>query len=356
MPTRAFQISILLAGAAAALHSQPNTLPGTQPPLNGAVYWSAKAPDCSSLAGESPVPIVNASGTIGYSCYVSGTFVWVAAGGGWSTAIRVAAPASGAIGVNFSFYDTSGNNLKLDTVSNGSTAASGDDLNFALSANQPAEIDLLGAGGDAPEYAATATGTVYAVFYCPDATTCANVLPQLLHSALPAMPWSMSVPIAWDTDLATRWSVVGLDDGGARRLSLVIYNEDITPASYKISVFDSAGKIVASGSTPFVPPLQSLPSGAFGEGGVYAAMLSDVVTKPLPPGPFKLLIDGESIYCAVGVIQVDGPSATALQVAYESQADLIPGEAARVAKMRRSRVASSPKPVFRALPVGADRN
>ena len=353
MRTSVFQFVTLLAGAAAALHSQPGAVPGTQPPVNGPVYWSATAPDCSSLGGESPVAIVSASGTAGYSCYVSGTFVWFAAGGGWSAAIRVAAPASGAIGVDYSFYDAGGNGLKLDSAFTGSPAVSGNDVNFALSANQPAEIDLLGAASDAPNYARTATGTVYAVFYCPDSITCGNVLPQMLYSALPATPWSLSVPIAWDTDLGTQWSAVGLDDGGARRVSLVIYNEDIAPASYKVSVVDSSGRIVGSGTTPSIAPLQLLPGGAFGEGGVYAAMLSDVVATPLPRGPFKILIDGESIYCAVEVLQVNGPSATALQVAYESQPGLTRGEAATVTRIRRSRVASGPKPVFRVLSVTA---
>ena len=51
-------------------------------PTNGAVYWSATQPDCSSL-NETAFAIKNAAGkTIGYSCYVSGTFVWLAAGGG----------------------------------------------------------------------------------------------------------------------------------------------------------------------------------------------------------------------------------------------------------------------------------
>jgi len=63
-----------MAVAAATLNSQP---------VNGPVYWSAVAPDCSSLAGESPVAIANSSGkTIGYSCYVGGTFVWLAAAEG----------------------------------------------------------------------------------------------------------------------------------------------------------------------------------------------------------------------------------------------------------------------------------
>ena len=100
------------------------------------------------------------------------------------------------------------------------------DVNFALFANQPAEIDLLGATRNAPNYGTTATGSVYAMFYCPDAATCSNVLPQLIYSALPTYPWSLSVPIAWDNSVWTQWSAVGIDDGGTHRVSLVIYNED----------------------------------------------------------------------------------------------------------------------------------
>ena len=342
-----------MALAAAMLPGQPIAVPGAQPPVTGPAYWSATAPDCSSLAGESPVAIVSASGTVGYSCYVSGTFVWLAAGGGWSTAIRVAAPASAAIGVDYSFYDASGNNLQLDSTSGGSTVGSSNGVNFALSANQPAEIDLLGATSGAPDYANTATGTVYAVFYCPDAITCGNVLPQLLYSALPATPWALSVPIAWDTALNTAWSAVGIDDGGAHRVSLVVYNEDIAPTSYRVRVFDTTGNLAATGATPSLPPLQSLPGGAYGEGGAYAAMLSDVVSGRLPSGPFKILVDGEGMYSAVEVLQVNGPSATALQVGYDSQPDLPSSAAAQRANARRSRVASRPKTVFEPLPVTA---
>lgn len=341
MWTRAFS---LLALAAAALQGQAIAAPGTQPSIRGPVYWSTAPPDCSSLAGESPVEISGAAGTIGYSCYVSGTFVWLAAGGGWSTAIRVAAPASGAIGVDYSFYDASGNDLKLDT-----SAASGADINFALQANQPAEIDLLGATSDAPNCARTATGSVYAVFYCADAATCANVLPQLLYSALPATPWWMSVPIAWDTSLATAWSGVGVDDGGAHRISLVIYNEDIAPTSYTVQVFDSAGNLAASGTTPSIPPLQPLDGGAYGEGGTYGAMLSDVVKGALPSGPFKIRVDGGSMYAAVEVLQVNGASATALEVAYDGPSALNSADAARRSSIRQARVASTPKPAFQAL-------
>ena len=328
----------LIALAAATLHSQP---------ANGAVYWSTVAPDCSSLAGESPVAIANSSGkTIGYSCYVSGTFVWLAAGGGWGTSIRVAAPASAAIGVDYTFYDTSGNNLKLDT-----TVGSGNEVGFALSANQPAEIGLVGASSDAPKYASTATGSVYAVFYCPDAATCGNVVPQLLYSALPATPWALSVPISWDTELWTQWSAEGIDDGGTHRVSLVIYNEDMTATSYTVRVYDSTGSLAGTGTTPSIPPLQPLSTGSFGEGGTYGALLSDVISTRLPPGVFKILVDGGSKYSAVEVLQFNGQSATALQVAYDSA----PGSNSRAASSERmnfrsARVESTPGHVFRALP------
>jgi hypothetical protein len=355
MRIRTFSLMILMALAALALHGQPIVVPGTQPPITGPVYWSTTPPDCSSLAGEAPVTIVSETGTAGFACYVSGTFVWLAAGGGWSTAIRVAAPGSGAVGVDYSFSDASGNNLKVDSMSGGSPAVSSDDVNFALSANQPAEIDLLGATSDAPKYANTATGTVYAVFYCPDAATCAGVTPQLLYSALPSSPWSLSVPIAWDTDLATAWSAVGVDDGAVHRVSLAIYNEDITPTSYTILVYDGAGNLAASGTTPSIPPLQSLPGDTYGEGGTYGAMLSEVVAGPLPKGPFKIQITGGSLYCAVEVLQFNGPSATALQVGYESLPTVTSSQAVRLALRRRSRVALRPQTVFRPLTVAGTK-
>jgi hypothetical protein len=329
----------LIAVAAATLHSQP---------VNGPVYWSpvTSPPNCTSLAGESPVAITNSSGkTIGYSCYVSGTFVWLAAGGGWSSSIRVAAPASAPIGVDYTFYDPSGNNLKLDT-----TIGSGNDVNFALSPNQPSEASLLGATSDAPKYASTATGSVYGVFYCPDATTCANVAPQLLYSALPATPWAMSVPISWDTELWTQWSAEGIDDGGSHRVSLVIYNEDTTATSFTVRVYDSTGALAGTGTTPPIPALQSLGNGSLGEGGTYGALLSDVVATRLPAGIFKVLVDGGSKYSAVEVLQFNGQAATALQVAYDS-APSSPARAASVERMniRSARVASTLKHVFGAL-------
>ena len=335
----------LIAVAAATLHSQP---------VNGPVYWSSvtSPPNCTSLAGESPVAITNSSGkTIGYSCYVSGTFVWLAAGGGWSSSIRVAAPASAPIGVDYTFYDPSGNNLKLDTtIGGGSSTTSGNDVNFALSANQPAEIGLLGATSDAPKYSSTATGSVYTVFYCPDAITCGNVVPQLLYSALPATPWALSVPISWDTELWTQWSAEGIDDSGSHRVSLVIYNEDIVATSYTVRVYDSTGALAGTGTTPSIPPLQLLTNGSLGEGGTYGALLSDVISTRLPAGVFKILVDGGSKYSAVEVLQFNGQSATALQVAYDSA----PGSSSSAASVERmnirsARLASTLRQVFSAL-------
>jgi hypothetical protein len=331
----------LMALAVGAVYGQPT---------NGAIYWSTTQPDCSSLNNESPVPIKNSSGTIiGYSCYVSGTFVWLAAGGMWGTSIRVAAPASGAIGVDYSFYDTNGNNQSMDTA--GSFTASGNDVNFALYANQPAEIDLRGATRNAPSYRTTATGSVYAVFYCPDAATCHDVLPQLIYSALPTYPWSLSVPIAWDKAVWTQWSAEGIDDGHTHRVSFVIYNEGQTAASYAVRVYNSAGTLVGSGTTPSIPPLKNLGNGSLGEGGTYGTLLSDVISKPLPSGIFKVLVDGGSFYCAVEVLQVNGLSATTLQVAYDSAPSSTSSAAAvQRPNFARLRVASTTKPVFNAVP------
>ena len=326
-------------------------------PTNGAVYWSTTQPDCSSL-NETAVTITNSSGTtLGYSCYVSGTFVWLAAGGvdnkpaKWGSAIRVAAPASGAIGVDYTFFDTTGASQSLDTV--GSITASGNDVNFALYANQPPEIDLLGATRNAPTYGTTATGSVYAVFYCPDAGTCSSVLPQLIYSALPTYPWSLSVPITWDDSVWTQWSAEGIDDGpsGTHHVSLVIYNEDTTATTYTVQVYNSSGTLVGTGTTPSIPGVPTLANGSYGEGGTYGVLLSQVISK-LPSGIFKILIDGGSLYSAVEVLQVNGSSATTLQVAYDSASASTASvaAAAHASSVRRLRVESTPKRVFNALP------
>ncbi|MGA3027948.1 MAG: hypothetical protein ABSF98_24610 [Bryobacteraceae bacterium] len=345
---KSLQVLGLIFLAAATVHSQPT---------NGPVYWSpvSSPPDCSSLMdNESAVGILNGSGTtIGYSCYVSGTFVWLAAGGPWGSSIRVAAPTSAPIGVDYTFFDTNGNNLSLDTTCSGGVvcySGGSNDVNFALSANQPAEIDLLGAAGTS--HGATETGSVYTVFFCPDAITCGNVLPQLLYSALPTIPWSLSVPIAWDDALSTTWSAEGIDDGGSHRVSFVVYNEDTTTTastSFNVYVYDSAGNLAGTGTTPPIPPIPVLSDGSYGEAGTYGNVLSQVIKTPLPSGVFKILVDGgpNGIYSAVEVLQFTGSSATTLQVAYDSPptASASAIAASRRPTGRRARALSPPKRV-----------
>jgi len=196
----------LIALAVAPLRAQ-----SSQP-----VYWSAEKPNCTSLGEEAPVSITDSSGNVlGYSCFVTGTFVWLAAGGIWGTSIRVSAPASGAIGLVYTFYATTGTTQSLDATLDGDPRSlqSGDELAFSVFANQPVEVELLGASNDTPSYGATAEGSIYVVFFCPDANTCSKVQPQLLYSALPTYPWSLSVPIAWDNQLSSQWSAVAIDDG-----------------------------------------------------------------------------------------------------------------------------------------------
>lgn len=334
--------------AAAMLHGQPTT---------GAQYWSTTAPDCSMLGESAPATITNASGTtVGYSCYVTGTFIWLAAGGTWQSSIRVAAPASGALGVDYSFYDNGGNNLNLDAAV-GTSTASGNDVNFALNTNQPSEVRLLGAPSEAPNYGTTQTGTVYAVFYCPDANTCSSVLPQLLYSFIPIKPWSLSVPIAWDYSFSSvqpqgawsQWSAQGIDDGGTHLVSLVIYNWDTVATIYTVRVYDSTGALVGTGTTPSIAPVPVASDGTYGEGGTYGVLLSKLISTRLPSGIFKVLIDGGANYSSVAVLQFNGDSATSLQVAYDSAPASTTAATSTQMSVKRARVAAKTRQQFGTL-------
>ena len=337
----------LMALAAAMLYGQG------QPPINGPVYWSTSQPDCSSLF-ENPIPITNSSNaTIGYSCYVSGTFVWLAAGGGWGSAIRVAAPNTAPVGVDYTFYDVNGNPQSLDT--SGAVIGPGKEVSFALNTNQPAELDLLGATGNGPSYSNLTIGSVYAVLYCPDANTCLNVLPQLIYSNLPHNPWALSAPISWDGSEWTEWSAEGVDDntpvGAGHHLSFVVYNQDTTATTYTVTVYDSNGNLAGTGTTPSIPPLQN---GGNGEGGTYGAQLRAIVPN-LPSGTFKVLFNGGSLNSFVEVLQFNGLSATTLQVAYDGGASASTGALTRSMaanlkpNYRKQRVESTPKTVFPGL-------
>jgi len=361
-PMKSISLLGLMALASAALYGQPTT---------GAQYWSTTAPDCSALQ-ETPVAITNASGaTIGYSCYVAGTFVWLAAGGTWGTSIRVSAPATGAIGVDYSFYDPSGKNLSLDTSTGASLfPVSGNDVNFALNANQPSEVRLLGAPSEATQhYPTTQTGSVYAIIYCPNAFTCETALPQLLYSFLPIQPWSLSVPISWDFFYSQvqpqgawpQWSATGINDA-THFVSLVIYNQDTVATSYTVKVYDSTGNLAGTGTTPSVPPLPVFSDGSFGEGGTYGALLfcsgtivppaCIVKSSPQPSGVIKVLVDGGSNYSAVAALQFSGPSATSLQVAYDSttSTSTLATSSSLKSAVKQQRVSATPKRVFQTLP------
>ncbi len=322
-------------------------------PTNGPVYWSTFVPDCSQL-GNTAVAIRNDAGaTIGYSCYIAGTFIWLDAGGDWNSFIRVAASGYGAVGADYTFYDNSGNNLSLDSTTGAATArSSGNRVTFALAAHQPKELHLLGATAAAPNYGPTATGTAYAIFYCPNAFACLALKPQLFYSALPRFSWTMAAPIAWDNEVWTQWSGAGVDDGGSQRVSFVVYNQGTVATSFQIRVFDRNGNLAGSGVTPQIPGFQVLPDGSLGEAGTYGALLSQVINTPLPPGIFKILIDGGGEPCSVEILQFTGASATTLQVAEDTAfglpaASALAQQSPDAAPVRR---VPTPKGIFQPLP------
>jgi hypothetical protein len=345
MRTKSLYLLGLIALAAGALHGQPT---------NGPAYWSSTVPDCSSLDNETAVSITNSSGAvIGYSCYVSGTFTWLAAGGGWTSAIRSGAPASAPIGVDYTFYDANGNSLTLDTTMSGgsSSPTSGNEVSFALAANQPAEVDLLGAASNAPAYGPTSTGTVYAVFYCPDAITCGDILPQLVYTQQPTNVWLATIPIVWDSAIWTQWSAEGIDDGGTHSVSIVIYNEGTAATSFTVYIYNSAGALVGTGTTPSISPLPLLNTGYYGEAATYGIKLSSLIATPLPSGVFKILVDGGAENSAVQMFQYTGPSVASMQIAYDSapSSTAVVATAARRAHIRTARRVPAQKQVFSPL-------
>ena len=285
------------------------------PPTDGAQWWSTNPNlDCTafhSLAHEISLD----SGGKGYACGVTGTFVWMAAGGKWRSSLRVAAPASGAIGVQYVFSDRDGHPLSLDTTA-GSVPRSGNTIGLALNANQPSEVQLLGASGDAPQYNATQTGSVFGIFLCPDSATCATLLPQLLFSFLPVEPWLVSVPIAWDSSfsflqpsgLSTRWTAVGIQDP-THIVSFAIYNQSTAAAIYTVRVYDNVGSLAGQAATPSIP-----------SAGTRGFLLTDVIQTALPAGILKVTIEGAGSSSAL-FLQFNGDSATSLQAA----PDLVPG-------------------------------
>lgn len=296
----------LMATAAATVYGQP--------PTNGAQWWSTDPNlNCTSfhsLVHEISLP----SGAKGYACGVSGSFIWLAAGGNWRTSIRMAAPASGAVGVQYVFYDQDGKRISLDTIS-GSARSSVDSAGLALNANQASEVQILGASTDGPQYGKTQTGSVFALLLCPDAGTCATVVPQLVFSSAPFKPWLLSVPIAWDASfsflqpsgLATRWSATGIYNE-TDLISFAIYNQSTTSATYTVRVYDSAGMLAGQGVTPPVPS----GNGVDTSGGTRGFLLTDIVGAKIPAGVVKVTIEGPGSLSAI-FLQFSGESATSLR-------------------------------------------
>jgi hypothetical protein len=301
----------LMALAAAGLYGLP--------PTTGAQYWSTNSTlDCNAI--HSLIYEVSlASGGKGYACGITGIFPWLAAGGKWNTSIRLAAPASGAVGVQYVFFDGDGNPLSLDTASD-SVPAPGSTVGMALNANQPSEVRLLGASSAAPQYNTTQTGSVFALFLCPDAATCAGVVPQLLFSFLPIKPWSLSAPIAWEASFSllqprgvgTRWSAAGIQDA-THLLSFVIYNQSAKATTYTARVYDSNGSLAGQATIPAIPGFNAV-DGVFGTRGF---LLTDVIKTPLPPGILKVTVEAGSAAFSALFLQFSGDSAASLQASYD---------------------------------------
>jgi hypothetical protein len=270
--------------------------------VSAQTYWSTDSNlACGAYGDANGKPLQLESGA--YVCYVYGTLPWYATGGGWNSSIRVAAPSTAPVAYFLEFGGVNGSVATMDfryegdsTVYTGSTASS------ALNANQPLEVDLLGLHSQAPNYGPAANGPVVVLAECPDANTCSQVQAQLLYSALPGNPWSLSVPVTWDSQTSQVWSTVGVDDGAANLVSFVIYNLDSTDQAahtYTLNVYDSTGNLFGTATTPFVPLY-----------GSYAALLRDVVTS-IPPGGFKLQLVGTT-QAVFEALQFHGVSAATL--------------------------------------------
>ena len=305
-----FLVAVLAALSAATAFALP--------PTTGAQWWSTDPNlNCSayrSLIYEVPL----ASGGTGYACGITGTFVWYAAGGSWGTSIRMAAPASGAVGVQYLFFDENGNRISLDTIAGGAQA-SGNSLGLVSSANQPSEVRLLGASNDAPRYQNTQTGSVFGVFLCSTSAACATVTPQLLYSSTSVPGWSPSVPIAWDSTfsplqpvgLSTSWSAVGINDA-THLLSFAIYNQSAASTAYTVRVHAGDGSLAAESVTPLIPGS----GGADGAGAARGFLLTDVVGTALPRGILKVTVEGDGLSSAL-FLQFSGSSATTIPASPE---------------------------------------
>ena len=298
------------------------------PPTTGAQWWSTDPNlDCTayrSLIYEVPL----ASGGMGYACGVTGTFVWFAAGGSWGTSIRLAASGSGAVGVQYLFFDEDGNRISLDSVAGGAQT-SDNSVGFVISANQPSELRLLGASSDAPQHQRTQIVSVFGLFLCSSSAACATVNPQLQYSSMSAPGWSLSVPIAWDSTFSplqpvgssTRWSAVGINDA-THLISFAIYNQSPAATTYSVRVYDANGSIAAESVTPLIFGS----GGADGAGATRGFLLTDVIGTALPQGILKVAVEGDGL-SSVLFLQFSGSYGTTLPTSPE----FVPGIGAALA-------------------------
>ena len=278
--------------------------------VSAQTYWSTDSNlACGAYGDANGKPLQLDSGV--YVCYVYGTLPWYASGGGWSSSIRVSAPPLAPVAYILEFGGANGGAATLDFRYRGDSAVyTGTSASSSLYANQPLEVNILGLHSQAPAYGPEADGPVVVLAECPDASTCAQVQAQLIYSALPGHPWSLTVPVIWDSQTSQAWSTVGVDDGSSDRVSFVIHNLDTdgqAPHAYTLNVYDSTGKLFDTATTPSVPLY-----------GSYGAMLRDVVTS-LPPDAFKLQVVGlaKTVFEA---LQFHGPSAATLA----TRAEVIP--------------------------------
>jgi hypothetical protein len=270
--------------------------------VSAQTYWSTDSNlACGAYGDANGKPLQLESGA--YVCYVYGTLPWYATGEGWSSSIRMSAPPTAPVAYILEFSGENGGAATLDfKYQSDSTVHTGTSASSALYANQPLEVDILGLHSQAPAYGPAANGPVVVLAECPDASTCSQVQAQLIYSALPGHPWSLSVPVTWDLQTSQVWSTVGVDDASTDLVSFVIYNLDTAGQSahtYTLNVYDSTGNLFSTATTQSVPLY-----------GSYAALLRDVVTS-IPPGAFKLQVVGTT-ETAFEALQFHGVSATTL--------------------------------------------
>jgi hypothetical protein len=255
------------------------------------------------------------AGTTEYYCYYGGSFPWFAAGGGWTTTLRIAAPASGTIQVKYDFTD------KLDYLQYGDTSPTdSSEALFELSPNQPSEVTLLGLSNEGPPYATASTGTVHVEVRCADKATCAAVVPQLIYSALPGTPWYLSGTMSMDISVPTQpdstvWSAVGVNDPQASTstklnqiMSFVILNDSGIDQQYTVSAYNQSGALIGSKVV------------SVGNGVSKGYVLDTSVIPNLPAGLVKLRVAGnvtdtsgvDGPTCQLTVLQFKGMAATAL--------------------------------------------